>query len=199
MGLRAEQHLFLGQTLRGGHLRSKGYQASAEEGTHRARTLPAGAFTRLWGCLLTELNRPRQLLSEPPWVSQPPGERQPHSRLRAGREVWPQVSTGEWLTFRHIGAERFLPSPGGPRLRRWKNRCSRGTLTPLIPSPSRAVGSSPSTRPGRWMPFGTWPPGCWKQPIASLGHRQVRWWQPWSSVGSKWMNTFESSMWVWPR
>lgn len=46
-----------------------------------------------------------------------------------------------------------------------------------------AAGSSPSTRLGRWTPFGTWHPGCWKQPIASRD-AQVRWWQPWPSVGS---------------
>lgn len=58
LGLRAEQHLFPGPALRGGHLQSKWYQASAEEGTHRARTLPTGAFTRLWGCLLTSSTGP---------------------------------------------------------------------------------------------------------------------------------------------
>lgn len=73
------------------------------------------------------------------------------------------------------------------RPRRWRNRCSRGTQTLLIPSPSRAVDFSPSTRRGPWMPSETWPPGCWKRPIALLGHQQVRWSRLWSSAGLKWV------------
>lgn len=110
-------------------------------------------------------------------------ERRPISQLGAGRAARPELQ--QESSFREA-------STGGPR--RWKNRSSRGTQTLLIPSPSPAVGFSPSTRPGPWMPFETWPPGCWKPPIALLGRQQVRWSRLWSSAGLKWMSTSESSM-----
>lgn len=48
LGLRAEQHLFLGPALRKRPPAIQGYQASAEEGRSLARTLPLeGTFTRL--------------------------------------------------------------------------------------------------------------------------------------------------------